>query len=52
VAVGATLLEVLVDAGSSTTAGIHWQFAGLAALAVIAAAALALTVGPKRRVSA
>jgi EmrB/QacA subfamily drug resistance transporter len=52
VAVGATLLEVLVDAGSSTTAGIHWQFAGLAGLAVIAAGALALTVRPGRQVTA
>jgi MFS family permease len=48
VAVGATLLEVLTDAGSSTTAGIHWQFGGLAALAVLGALALALTVRPGR----
>jgi hypothetical protein len=52
VAVGATVLEALVDSGSSTTAGIHWLFAGLTALAVAAAAALALTARSARRVPA
>lgn len=47
VAIGATLLEVLVDSGSSTTASVHWLFAGLATLAVLASGALALTARPK-----
>lgn len=42
VTVGATLLEVLVNDGSSPTAAIHWLLGGLAVLAVLGAAALAL----------
>jgi len=52
VAVGATLLDVFVDGGESTTGGIHWLFGGLAALAVLGAVALAVTVRPRRGVSA
>jgi EmrB/QacA subfamily drug resistance transporter len=49
VAIGATLLEVLVREGSTTTDGIHWLLRGLAVLALLSAAALALSGARARR---
>jgi EmrB/QacA subfamily drug resistance transporter len=43
VAVGSTLLEVLVADGETTADAIHWLFAGLAALALVSATALLAT---------
>lgn len=42
VAVGATLLEAIVDGGATPTTAVHVLFAGLAALAIVSAGALAV----------